>query len=145
MDRKTEQKTDQMGLLAFGSSPKWDISIDESSQGTEWAMEFDGPNFYLLFNIDNLNVVEKGLAFLRRGATWSSFEKRNSDSENDNRMPLGRFGASAVSFVWDDEEFVRCFLVVGSQSRSSMSYNLYAEDIECLISAFEQVSTEMRE
>jgi hypothetical protein len=139
-----EQTGDQWGLLAIGSSPRWTVDIDGLISGDEWTMEFNGQGFYLLFSLEDLDVVQKALDFLKRGANWTSFEKGNPSAETADRLHLGKFGSSTVSLVWDNEDFVRCFLIVGEQSRSSMFLNLYEEDIKCLIVAFSQALEDLR-
>jgi hypothetical protein len=45
----------------------------------------------------------------------------------------------------DNEDFPRCFLVVGSQARSTFRVSLHVEDIQSLIEAFEQVVADIPE
>ena len=143
MNRKTESATESTGLLAIGSTRRWDVSIDESEDGDEWTMELDGHQFYLSFALDELPVVERIAAFLKRGPRWERGAKRTQATDDENNLTIGRFGSCTVSLAWDDEDFVRCFLIVGSKSRSTMIVNLYDEDISCLITALSQVMTDL--
>jgi hypothetical protein len=89
-----------------------------------------------VFQLGDPGVLRRALEFLRghrRGPVQAASRRERGDDD----LVLGRFGASPVSLIWDDEDFARCFLVVGPQARSTMRVSLYGEDIDQLIQALE--------
>ncbi len=68
MHRDTDLSTRPMGLLAQGSSGRWDVEIDEAIESGFVTMEIDNGNIYLVFHLSSLTVVRKALAFLERTA-----------------------------------------------------------------------------
>jgi hypothetical protein len=141
MERNTEPTSEEFLLLACGSAGRWCISVDESAAGDEWTLELDGPSIYLLFSLPDAAIVLRMLDFLRRGPR---LPVGRAQDDADNTLRVGQFsGSSSVSLVWDNEDFLRCFLVVGAKSKSTMMINLYAEDIDAIIAALEQVVADL--
>jgi hypothetical protein len=142
MNQKSNPLTEGMGLLANGSSGRWDIAVDESLDRDEWSMELDGRNTYLVFQLQDLSVIPRVLQFLQSGAAAKHAPGRH-DGEEGGRLTLGRFGSEPVSLVWDNEDFQRCFLVVGARGLSTLRLSLEAEEIPMLIEALSQVVAEL--
>ncbi len=139
MKTNSEQATKGPGLLAIGSSRCWDIAVDEAVDRDEWSLEIDGPQVYLVFQLDNLDVLPRTLRFLESGlATEPSRQRRDAEDET-GALTLGRFGSAAVSLLWDNEDFPRCFLVVGPRARATLRLSFEAEDIRMLIEALRNV------
>jgi hypothetical protein len=130
-------KKDGFGLLANGSSRCWDIAVDESVDGEEWSLEIDGPQIYLVFQLRDLKVLQEALHFLRAGIRSAKTPSRQTGEEAE--ITLGRFGSAAVSLIWDNEDFPRCFLVIGPRARATLRLSLEAEDIQMLLEALRQV------
>jgi len=56
---------ENLGLLAIGSSGRWEISIDEAISGTErWFAQIEGPLIWLYFEIPSPEVISKEIRFL---------------------------------------------------------------------------------
>jgi predicted metallo-beta-lactamase superfamily hydrolase len=55
------------GLLANGSTRCWDVAVEATLEGDEWCLEIDGPQTYLLFQLEELKVIEKALRYLEIG------------------------------------------------------------------------------
>jgi hypothetical protein len=139
MDRQHDDSSDGFGLVAFGSSGRWEVSIDESREREgEWIAEIEDPRLDLVFQLRDLRVVHEALDFLQLRYNKQFYEKILNKTADCNNLTLGQFGPSPVSLVWDDEEFVRCFLIVGPGAKSTMRFSLYIEDIEMLIDALQQ-------
>jgi hypothetical protein len=134
MKNKAEQPAEGLGLLANGSAGHWDVAVDEAASGDEWFLELDGPQVYLVFQLENLKVVETVLQFLQAGSLRAS-----GRGDSEAALPLGRFESAAVSLLWDNEDFPRCFIVVGPAARSTLRLSLEAEDIQMLVEALRQV------
>src|SRR5205085_10299381 len=66
-DNEFGPPTNGLGLLANGSSRRWDVAVDESLDRDEWSFEIEGPQTYLVFQLQDLNVIPAALAFLRAG------------------------------------------------------------------------------
>ncbi len=140
MEPQVEKEAGGFGLLATGSSHAWDFAIDESLERTDqWSAELEGPNVYLVFQIQDLSVIAVALDFLRHRRSKSGGSDPMSRAEGDDSLTIGRFGQASVSLVWDDEERDRCFLVVGPKARSTLRLTFQGEDISMLIEALSQV------
>ena len=131
MSNPVDSSTERWGLLANSSSRLWDIAVDELLNGEEWVLELDGPQTYLVFQLKDLKVLETALQLLESGPPSG----RNCESS----LTLGRFGSASVSLVWDNEDFPRCFLIVGPHPRSTLRVVLNGEDIQMLIEALREV------
>lgn len=124
-----------LGLLANGSSRRWDLAVDESPEGDEWSLEIDGPQTYLVFQLRELSVIPRALRFLQAGPGST----RAKGGPEEEALYLGRFGSASVSLHWDNESFPRCFLVIGPKARSTLRLSFEAEDIQMLSEALLQV------
>jgi len=127
------------GLTAIGCSDAWDLTIDESLNEEEgWEAELEGPNLYASFSLQNLDVIKNALEYLQtrilveHGASHEKTARREG-------LTLGKFGESKVELIWDDEDFERCFLVVGPAGGSVIRLSLFGRDIEMLTLAFRKV------
>jgi hypothetical protein len=137
-----DRPAEGLGLLAHGSSRRWDVSVDQSLDRDEWSLEIDGPQTYLVFQLQDLRVIPKALRFLQSGP-GSNEAKGRHDKTEEGALHLGRFGSATVTLVWDNEDFVRCFIVIGPKARSTLRLSLETEDIHMLTGAFRQVMNDM--
>jgi hypothetical protein len=138
MKDKTDRTAEGLGLLAHGSSRRWDITVDQSLDCDEWSLEIDGPQTYLVFQLRDLRVIPEALRFLRSGARLNQAKGQRHRGE-ESTLHLGRFGSASVSLLWDNEDFVRCFIVVGPKARSTLRLSLEAKDVEMFTEALHQV------
>jgi hypothetical protein len=139
MNDKLDPGTERLGLLANGASRRWEIAVDEVIDRNEWSLELDGPQAYLVFQIQTLDVIPGALDFLQAGLHTKQVEGRYERRDNEAALTLGRFGSAAVSLHWDNEDFPRCFLIVGPKARSTLRLSLEEEGIQMLIEALQQV------
>ena len=130
---------EELGLLASGTSSRWDVAVNGFLDRDEWLIEIEGPQTYLVFQLRELSAVHEALGFLRAGPGRQSPENGQVNSIPETELALGRFGSAAVSLIWDNEDFPRCFLIAGPKERCTLRLSLYAEDIQMLIQAIEQV------
>jgi hypothetical protein len=140
MNRDFTEPAETFGLVACGSSGRWDVSVDAARDRDEWWMEIDGPDTYLVFQLRDLGAVAEAAAYLR---TEPELVPGGRAKVNEERLALGRFGSASVSLVWDDEDFLRCFLVVGPNARSTFRVSLAAEDIHALVDALGQAAKDL--
>jgi hypothetical protein len=129
----------QWGLLANGSSGRWDIAVDEAWDREEWSLTIEGPRTHLAFQLQDLSVIPTALRFLQEGLhAWQGLDRTGSKAGED-ALTLGRFGSASVSLRWDNEDFPRCFIVIEAQAGSTMFISLDATDVQMLIEALQQV------
>jgi hypothetical protein len=138
MNEKTDQPAEGLGLLAHGSSQRWDIAVDQSLDRDEWSLEIDGPQAYLVFQLRDLEVIREALRFLKSGPPLNRGKGRRQGGE-ERALHLGRFGSASVSLLWDNEDFVRCFLVIGPKARSTLRLSLEERDVQMFTEALQQV------
>lgn len=145
MTNKTDTLTESLGLLASGSCRAWHIDLDESLDGKHWYLELDGPNSYLVLQLKNLQVIPAALTFFQSGLRRSQLKIPAGPEKGDRELCLGKFGAASVSLLWDDEEGLRCYLVIGSRAHATLRLTLFMEDIEMLIDALGQATNDLSE
>lgn len=133
MKQKSNSSSEGMGLLANGSSCRWDLAVEESLDRVEWSLEIDGQQAYLVFQLRDLEVIPEAYRFLHAGP----------GSVRGGALHLGRFGSVSVSLLWDDEPVTRCFLVVGPKARATLRLSLEAEDVQMLCEALAQVMSDL--
>jgi hypothetical protein len=138
MKREVDRQTEALALLANGTSRRWDIAVDESLERGGWSLEMDGPQIYLVFQLRDLDVIPKALQFLESGSARGARKRQRGEAE-EAALYMGRFGGASVSLVWDNEDFPRCFLIVGPKARSTLRLSLESEDIRMLSEAFRAV------
>jgi len=135
MTQNSEPRTAESGLLAYGSSSRWDISVDESPSG-EWSLELDGSQTYLVFQLCGLEVLQDTFNFL-------SPTTGAGDQQKQDRLVLGTFGSTPVSLLRDNEDFPRYFLLVGPVEKSAIRLNFDEEDIGMIRDALSQVLADL--
>jgi hypothetical protein len=134
MKNKQDQPTNGLGLLANGASGRWDVALDESLEGEEWSLEIDGPQVYLVFQLEDLTIPRQALDFLQ-------LEPRGG--KGGAELVLGKFGPASVSLLRDNEGPPRYFLVVGPRASSTLRLSLTGEDIQMFGEALRQVVADL--
>jgi hypothetical protein len=125
--------------LANGSSPLWDVAVDEALDQDQLFLELDGPETYVVFQLQDLKVVPAALRFLQSSLEPIPIGNERGKHDEEAALALGRFGSASVSLLKDNEEVPRCFLVIGSKGRSVLRLSLGERDIKMLIEALSQV------
>ncbi len=138
MNNKHDQPSEELGLLASGSSGRWSVEVDEVLGGEEWLLEIDGPQVYLVFQLKDLAVPQKALCFLESELQADRSGGRH-EQRHDDALILGWFGSASVSLLRDNEDFPRCFLVVGPRAQSTLRLSLGTDDMQMLAEALRQV------
>ncbi len=141
MVNKSEQAAaERFGLVGLGVTRRWDVALDEALDGEGWALEIDGPQAYLVFQVQDLSVLPAALNYLQSA---SSARKPADEAGRDDGLVIGRFGSSPVSLMWDDEEPPRCFLIVGPETHCTLRLSFDGEDIRMLVAALQQIAAEI--
>jgi hypothetical protein len=139
MNAKYQLSSPPLGLLASGSSQMWEISVEESLAGTAaWFLEIESRTIYLAFQLSRLESVFELRHFLETHYNEAATIDHARWDENIHTLTVGIFGTEPVQFVWDNEGFPRCFIVLGSQI-SSLRWCVAGEEIPSLIDALQQV------
>src|SRR5947209_9183036 len=102
MNVQHDESIERWGLLANGSSGCWTLEVDESFDGGEWTLAIEGPQVSLLFQLQDLSVLQGALRFLQAGRACPAPGTRER-SVHDDVLVLGRFGAAPVSLLQDNE------------------------------------------
>jgi hypothetical protein len=137
MANKLDQPaTQRLGLLGLGATRRWDVAVDESPDGNGWSLELDGRQAYLVFRLQDLNVLPAALSYLQAAVNAQ-------DTGGNNGLVLGRFGSSSVSLMWDNEDPLRCFLLVGPESDATLRLSFDGEDIRMLVEALRQIVADL--
>jgi hypothetical protein len=120
---------EKFGLLASGSCGEWCVDLDESSDGSAWLLQLEGPGLYFSLIINDVNVVGEMLNYLH-------------SVESAKPYLIGQLGEAPISLHWDNEEPHRCFLIVGPTDHSVVRFSLSSEDAAQLADALSQVQSE---
>jgi hypothetical protein len=139
MSKQLDRPAQGWGLLANGSSGRWDIAVDEALDREEWTLEIDGPQTYLRFQPVDLNVVQAALRFLESGAPLNQSPDPHDKGKSESALTIGRFGPASVSLRWDNEDLPRVFLVISAEANAILHMSLAGEDIAAFIAALRQV------
>jgi hypothetical protein len=127
---------ENLGLLANGSSGRWDVSIDETISGTQrWFAQIEGPSFWLSFEMASPEIISKAIQLLARPQTKSE--------ENEGKLNLGEAQGTPVALVRDDEYTDRCFLIVGPSDSPTVRLAVAGEDWHSLVQALRQVEQDL--
>jgi hypothetical protein len=144
MKRSSEQSPNGFGLLAQGVAGPWTVEVDEAlGREDEWSLDIEGPNVYLTFQVLDLGVVGQAVRFLQFPPRGDPQAGRQAGSKPNESLTIGQFGQAPVSLVWDNEEFPRCFLIVGPGLSSTMRLSLQGDDLRMLGEAFRQVGEDL--
>src|SRR5262249_45274702 len=97
---------------------------------------------YLTFQLHDWKVIAEFFRFLE-SSSWPSLAPDQSSERAECALILGRFDSASVSLLRDNEDFPRCYLVVGPDARSTLRLSLEAEDIRMLSEALRQVLNDL--
>lgn len=128
-----------LGLLAIGSSHSWEVSIDETTTGSDrWFVQIEGPSFCFKFEIPSLEVVHKAIQFLttRSAAAWS---------QSRDTLLIGIQGQTPVALRRDDEHSDRFFLVVGCETSPMVMATIAGTNLAAIMEALQQVEAELKD
>jgi hypothetical protein len=114
--------------------PRWIVEIDEGPAGEDWQLEIDSPEIYLSCQVSDRTVLERAITLLDSSLTVRMPKKQKFTRKRDE-VSLGRFNGNAVQLLRDDEDFIRCFIVIGQQARSTMRISLDEARIQAFLEA----------
>ena len=83
-NRRHIEDTDGFGLTAFGASGPWEVAIDEVlDREGKWTAETEGPNFYICFDVRELDVAKEALDYLTGPSSVGNARRQHSSSRGD--------------------------------------------------------------
>jgi len=128
---------DEPEVLARRSVPLWNAAIDELSDDNGWVLELESSQIYFTLKVLDLSVLSRAVYFLNAALTIRLPKKPPFCAEQDD-LALGFFGNAPVHLLRDNEDFIRCFLVVvGAGEPSTLRISLDAENIRALAEALD--------
>jgi hypothetical protein len=131
-------------LLANGSSGGWSVDIDEAPDGTEWTLQLENAQTYLVFRLPELSIISDALHFLQTGIRSHTNRRAWERPGDAGDFLLGRFGSASVSLRWDrGEGSRRCFLIIGHVAHSTLHLSLSEEDVRMIVAALQQVVADL--
>ena len=135
--------SENLGLLAFGSSGSWDVSVDESVSGAERSFaQIEGPSLWLYFEIPSPDIILEIIHFLLDCGTKRG-EMPSCSSRSSGELHISDAEETPVSLVMDDEYKDRCFIVVGRSDSPIVRFSLAGEDLKNLTEALRQVEEDI--
>lgn len=140
-----KKKSQEFGLLAYGSSGPWKIAIDEAVSGVDrWRAQIEGPSVSIYFAIPSLEVVEKASRFLASHATAPK-RASNGASRGSGSLVIGIDKQTPVRLLGDDEYHDRVFLVAGPLEGPMIRFAFSGAVLAGLAEALQQVRAELEE
>jgi hypothetical protein len=140
MTEEIHPPAERLGVSAIGVSGRWEITVNESLDTDRWFLEVEGPGTYLVFQLDDQDVLGKALEFLQ--STPSGQETGRTE---EHGLLLGRFGSAPVLLLWDNEDFSRCFLLIGPEAGAALRLTVEGEDLQMFRDALQQVVNELHD
>jgi hypothetical protein len=126
----------QIGLLANGSSGRWDVAIDQTIAGKDrWFAHVEGPSICCYFEISSPRIVADAIAYLDQG--------NNRPARPAGSLLIGCDKHIPVSLIRDDEFADRVFLVVGPDSAPIVRCTISGADIGNIVAAMRQVQEDL--
>jgi hypothetical protein len=113
---------------------EWVVAIDEAQDDETWTIEIDSPGLYLTFRLDALSAVRRAVEILDRSVNLQGASGKKYSPEEDE-INLGNFGGAVVQLIRDNEDFPRCFIVVGPRSRSTLRVGISGDNIRIFTQA----------
>jgi len=132
------QQSTTATISAVGESPLWTATTEEMPDGG-WLLELESPTLYLTVKLHNRSTLREAEAFLRAAST---LRIRSRFQATTDEFVLGYFGQTLVSLLRDDEDFVRCFLLIGPQDCCSLRVSLDEAEINALADAVGRAGAE---
>jgi hypothetical protein len=135
-DTQPKVASGSFGLSAIGSSGSWEVTLDEPLDNAHgWVVEIEGPHVYVSCSIQDPHVLRDVRDFLQsREATP---EGSAASQPRSDELTLGKFGPSRIWLVWDNEDFDRCFLIIGPTGDFTVRWTLLREEIRSLMDAIQ--------
>jgi len=138
-----QSKSEDFGQLAYGSSGRWEIAIDEAVSGADrWWAQIDGPSVSIYFAIPSLGIVKRVSSLLALHAMATN-QSSNGSSKRSESLTIGIDTNTVVTLLEDDEYQDRLFLVVGPTEGPIVRFVVSGTDLVQLSEALQQVEEDL--
>jgi hypothetical protein len=134
--RARSKHDEEAQVLQGNNTASWTVAIDESPP-EGWILEVDSPQVYLTFQLANLSAIDCAIDLLESSLALGAENGEHRFNSTRDEVLLGHFGGTAVRLLRDDEDFLRCFVVV-LDSRSTLRVNLDEENIRLFAGALKR-------
>ena len=130
-------------LVAYASSGKWNVWIDETPTGPERVfVQLEGPVAYFSFELSSIAVVDEIWRFLTEG---NSSNGTGTADDAGRHLDIGGRKGMPVSLVCDGERGERFILKFGNHRSPVVHYCLQNEELLDLTKALGKVRQELEE
>jgi hypothetical protein len=143
---KTTRRQEFIGMTQHAHDTKperWLVSIDEIAGSKSWLLEIDSPRLYLAFEISDLSVLERAITLLESALNGQRAPGKHSFNAKTDDVGLGSFSRASVHLLRDNEDFPRCFIVVGPESGSMLRIDLDEDSIRALSEALARAKRDL--
>jgi hypothetical protein len=135
--RETKEKgagaAGALALLANGTSGRWSVTLDESTEGAEeWFLQIEGPSLYLYCDVDDPRILDS------LAAVFTATVKK------PGRLVVGRINGLLLQLQWDIEDEKTIFFTVGLVSRPFVRCSIHGQDIQALANATQQAALDLK-
>jgi hypothetical protein len=122
-----------LALLANGSSGRWSVTLDESTEGSEgWFLQIEGPSLLLSCEVADPDVLDN-LATVLEGPT-----------AKPDAFVIGRVDRIPLRLQFDGEHEPTILFTVGPPSRPLIRYSIHGADIQALADATRQAALDLK-
>jgi len=122
-----------LALLANGSSGRWSVTLDESTEGAEeWFLQIEGPSLNLFCEVDDPAILHT-LATVFKALT-----------KKPDVLVIGRVNRITVRLQWDIEDDETLFFTVGPATRPIVRCSIHGPDIRDLAAATQQAAFDLK-
>jgi len=122
-----------LALLANGSSGRWSVTLDESTEGTEhWFLQIEGPSLNLFCEVNEPDILHRLGIVLESSAIKPALV-----------LVLGQVNRIPLRVQWDLEDDQTLFFTVGPASRPLVRYAISGPDIRALAEATHQAALDL--
>jgi len=133
----------KVGLLAFGSSGRWELAIDEATSGPDrWFAQIETDAVWLHFEISSPKIVRKILHFLAAPGKGRNGKANGTHGRSDS-LRIGSDKTQPIFLVRDNEYADRFFIVVGHRETPVARIVVKGSDVANLVRALRQVNDDL--
>ena len=122
-----------LALLANGSSGRWSVTLDESTEGVEdWFLQIEGPSLLLSCEVADPDILEELASVLGASTTKPDI------------FLIGKANQIPLRLEWVDEHEHTIQFSIGPVSRPLIRYSIHGADILALADASRQAALDLK-
>ena len=131
-DEKGVGEPSTLALIANGSSGRWSVTLDETTEDTEeWFLQIEGPSLSLFCEVEDPEILHILAASL------------NEPIKKLDVLVIGRVNRIPLRLQWDVTDDTVLFFTVGPASRPLVRYSIHGRDIRDLADAIQQAALDL--